>query len=196
MTQQHRESIYHHFLEDHDENVVINLAERIIAARNRFFADVSNLEMAGYATDDYVEEGGHPSLWFLVDVWLDEVKKGLRVYLGPDTFEEQWDRFRHLVPPIYLAIMDQYLSDPSKLDRVVLNVNTGVVETRQRRRVTAALPRTIPPGYPADVPEEDRQPITSADVELGRVISFITGRGTDSENWPAMNYRPFISNGN
>lgn len=122
--------------DDRGDRAVLHLTNQIIAARDDFFEFVGTCEPSCPDHDQIPH-----SLFCLFDAWLSKVSRAIdhAFFLDAENTSNIWENFLGLVPTIYLAIIDSYLADPSRLAYSGPNASGNDVE-RQLRTVTSVLP--------------------------------------------------------
>ncbi|BDT94150.1 hypothetical protein IFM12275_41260 [Nocardia sputorum] len=164
------------------EKRALGLLRRVIAARDDFFDFVSTLDVKANRDDS--------TLYSYLFEWVDHVYHQMeqdwatRLYIDPEANKDELFRqFLNLVPTIYVAVFDEYLRDPSKLDLIERDPSTNE-ESRTTRRVTAALP-AIDASY-FDAETGDSSPVSDQELRERAIAHLIVGC---SDTWPLLGYR-------
>ncbi|WP_280450674.1 hypothetical protein [Nocardia cyriacigeorgica] len=196
----HGDYIYSNIIEDHDEIVVRDLTNQIIRARDDFFEYTATYDgMRNLDPEDADQATIHyESLWGHFDSWLskinqDDLCSADRLWLDARAKGAMWDQFLRLIPSIYMSVIDAYMKDPSRLNYIQRDPETGK-ETRIERRVTSVLPEFTDDDvrYLPDRASDPRGPVPSEQLARGRVMQLVTGA---AGYWPLATYGPDVADG-
>lgn len=189
-----------------DSCVVRDLTHRVYSACERFFQFVSTFDGTTWKDVDSTvkNDDGSPaplldrenrpiifdSLFTFFDHWLIALRTDLhsddRIWLDPRAIDANWEQFLRLIPTIYLLICERYDRNPSLLDLVQQDSETGKI-TRIERRVESKMPREwlneaiVVPGDPSE-----------EQLEQAAVMDLLTGA---NHCWPIPHYGKHVPDG-
>lgn len=196
-----KEHLYKFVIDEHDPHHVHELTDKVIAACDDFFTFIATCDGTEYTDPDDVDGPvvHFESLWNHFDLWLSKVSEEYlpardSMWLHPDgSAGGLWQQFLRVVPTIYVAVVDTYLHDPSKLDYVVRDPETGE-EMRIPRRVTSILPEFAARHvWWDDVPREEvYRSLTPEEIRRGRIMDLVTGA---AHSWPVPVYGVDVPDG-
>lgn len=127
--------------DERGDRAVLHLTDQIIAARDDFFGFVGSREPSCRTNHGQLPH----TLFCLFDAWLSKVSHDIEdaFYLDAEDTSDIWENFLGLVPTIYLAIIDSYLADPSRLAYSGRPDASGHDVERRPRTVTSVLPAVV-----------------------------------------------------
>ncbi|MFD3425299.1 hypothetical protein [Nocardia fluminea] len=118
----------------------ISISMQILHARDDFLAWMSSAD-----SDNSFPAGRTNSLWEYFSCWLEEfvdckyIDRDTHFWLDDEISEVVLNRFLRLVPTVYVAVLDSYLRNPSVVNVVREDAETGEAVTVERE-ITSFLP--------------------------------------------------------